>query len=915
MAEVSLLDYARLHGLTRDHTKIDPLVHLELLRIPCCEREHLINTDCSDLRSICTSANKKLFRDLKNEPLRVSDESMQYLQQCTRPAKIDTQQVYRDLLPDRMQPQCKKLSLPWLCNGDPAKDAQKIRKAINLEQAVDDLLADLKEEAKAKRQDKSCISDYAADLSSIIQQHATQTLKQSEVLVRRESLQYLHNTTSVSLSPATRNRLLAAHYPHPEPRQPSSTIDLQIDQFSVDVEVIDNDHSPPIEKIAEKLAAVEDGDLLLSIEPDFLSQIDATIDLQLDTALSNVEETQALIDFECESTLDFSDVGTPSSKPTELTVRSSSAPESDTHYATEVTASDGTVELGESRPASKIDLPQLKELTFELPPVNLDEHEKLLQTLIASCKRSPDRVAVEDLPFGILLIHNLLQQTQCVNEAHLDSFHLKSRPLATSESFLWKEPGLRILESVDDDDTYLDIEDFCIERDELENSYVNEQNVLGTTTLTRDSNSSDSAVEHLTSDTSETNAELLHRATSIPPSVTAVEQPDYTINTEDLSTTNHSSSDAILIACKKPQKRSTRRINSQKSLISISTFLQKKASSSVLQGSGICNAIPTRSSMARYLCLKAKAARNPLSSLGKAEELLEDPIESTQARLPPSEHGVRDRTLSPMPSGMNSDFEIENMHAVQDLPGPRSIIVNETLLHSKPLLIRFLEQQGGDKLGLLYRTLDKPRASGPDLVLDARTCLCITSQQALRQRPLPGQKSTTNMSAVHDHIAQLSEQFAHVLVLVHFPMTGGHAQAARNSGELVEFEQFCESLRLPHQEVSAKLIRVPISKQALTANVINAEVWRQIVASGYCPSQAMQDFPIIQDEEENEKLLVEAGLNPLAAQVVSGAAHCTPGSLQNLLVMPSRQRYDLLVHIIGDRAVHRLNTHLSRLGG
>lgn len=311
--------------------------------------------------------------------------------------------------------------------------------------------------------------------------------------------------------------------------------------------------------------------------------------------------------------------------------------------------------------------------------------------------------------------------------------------------------------------------------------------------------------------------------------------------------------------------------------------------------------------------------------------MTDDPILSTQDSLV-EEWFSDEHTLALSPIQPTQSVQEEKIPSITLLEEPRTIIVNSTLLQTKPLLIQFLESTDATNLTLIYRDIDMKQLHGPDLILKATTCLFITNLQSLNQRPLPGQNSVTGLSSAHDRVANLARSYSQVVVLVHHLASTDSATESKTVSTQASFAAFCQRLAT-RSHLSDRKVQpywLPCVNPASTSNVVNAWVWQIINRCAYRNGSPKSSRPdclthptLIQEETLWELFLCKAGLNPLAAQIVIsslkrssvqnrvGAGLEVIWGLRKLVAMSSQERTKLFGDMIGPDVVERLNATLS----
>jgi hypothetical protein len=317
-----------------------------------------------------------------------------------------------------------------------------------------------------------------------------------------------------------------------------------------------------------------------------------------------------------------------------------------------------------------------------------------------------------------------------------------------------------------------------------------------------------------------------------------------------------------------------------------------------------------------------------------------DPIFTSQAILdaPPRERDTLKRAGSfrhpeasiEVPSTPGADCAVQAKMvapAIDPLPGPRTIMIDSTLVNDRGL-IEFLERHGGADLTVMYRDFH----GCPDMILEPKTCLTYTNLQALSQKNLPGQSAKPN--ALQSRLRALSQTYDTVFVLISMP-TSCRSSALTQLSMMGDFAALCGSF------VSGSTGRiVPIwvpsdggGGVSRSDTSLFAWTWSLICLNAFDGKVKGGDYtesgltvPVIQEETLWELFLRKAGLNAMASQVVLGMLRKPDNALERLdrnlsnsddserswglgkfVSMKGEQRMKMFGPVVGEKNVERLN--------
>lgn len=309
----------------------------------------------------------------------------------------------------------------------------------------------------------------------------------------------------------------------------------------------------------------------------------------------------------------------------------------------------------------------------------------------------------------------------------------------------------------------------------------------------------------------------------------------------------------------------------------------------------------TSSSLSNFLDLRGNQFR-ARAHLEK-HEVVNNPVESTQQSL-----HEKDRTAQRGATiGTRAHTKPVYTPSITPLQDRRVILINNSLLQNKPLLIQFLDHQGGSDLTMIYRDFDQSQTHHADILLEPNKCIIFSHTQALEQRPLPGQKSLSGLSPAHDRIMRLCSSFKTIFVLVYFVLECSSTQTQR------QFTRFCQHLaRYHHREMVP--IWVPCSKVSDVPDNINAWTWK-VINQNACKQSARSAAGLIQDETQWELFLRKAGINAFAAQVVlsslksvnipNGSQKSTGSGLRRLLQLTEADLVKVFGRITDGDTLHK----------
>ena len=944
MAEPSVIVYARHFGLSQNYLEHDPEKHLDLVQSETLQSPSFPDKDYQELAAGFEQAAKE-YRSLKNDgPLDVAKNVADYLRRCTQPEKPDMAGVYRALLPDPHRIKKHKLQMPLLLigGGDVEKDVRRVRKGVDITRMIDEVLEDYEELDKQKDTLKSAKEEVAKEEAlKAVRRQLEHGLKNEVLEVSKETLSYLHKTLVPSMPASERQELLEQHMPQRQRLPVPTAISIAEEDFDIESDSEDSQKDeakepPSSDALGYNSSRIKEE--LGTSAQDVLSRGEAAIDEQADEQVYEWavptqldEEAEDLFNQFTNDDLadDLQQIDVfPPRKRQKLTQESLDLNEVDSTVKKDSsTFNDYPVFAAGILPKRlKVDVPCMASAGTRSPGLTL---APLMDAVRLEDNYQATRPEQEEpkLPFTAPGLSDVLKVEQVENSTLLEKFLGKPKPIVTSNQLLWKEPGLRLLDRSDTDEENLVIEDFEI-----------------------GSESDSTSTDPQSTEPHEKPVAVIKQEP--PREATAQVKGD---DRQSLGTVPSPKPVKLELASPYAESKAKSRVYQPNPFVSPSRPVPASKPTKVLDTADPEKKLPqltqaplktkvtafdinaakrpeksfASDSLAGFLELKGKQFKLPsVPRLAKIKEIDEDPIQSTQQSVYDEEETYKAKSAGDFEMATEPPIEQEIVPFLTPLYRPAVVIVNNALLQTKPLLIQFLERQNPDKLTLIYRDLDGPAGKGPDVILNPTSCVLITNLQLLNQRPLPGQKSKTGLSSVHDQVAVLAQQYDYVFVLVHHVKPGNQQASQKTIFAQAGFAAFCQGL--PQNTTSGAgsvcPLWLPCIKAASTSELVNAWVWNLIVQHAHQnpASQSGKTLAaLIQDETLWELLLVKAGLNPMAAQVVIGtlkrpgmpggtSAGSDPNwGLRRLVTMKPNERHCIHDKLIGQRAIGRLNKALS----
>ena len=269
---------------------------------------------------------------------------------------------------------------------------------------------------------------------------------------------------------------------------------------------------------------------------------------------------------------------------------------------------------------------------------------------------------------------------------------------------------------------------------------------------------------------------------------------------------------------------------------------------------------------------------------------------------------------------------------IANVDARRTIIADSALVNSRQLLL-FLEEQGNDLLSIIYRDLHKV----PDIILNPRACIIFISIQALTQRSLPGQKSTTYQNTPQETVQCLSLEFDCIYVVISMSARLSRPQLDIQMDVMAKFSSFCGTLASKRVRITPLWAPVDDASVCSSAQKSSLCRWTWSLICQYAfrntvsPSRPVNEggtVVLIQEETLWELFLRKAGLNAMAAQVILGCLKRPVAGMESMdiegMSMPARswglgrfvnmapkERVDMFSDSVGSYAIDRMNDILE----
>ena len=499
------------------------------------------------------------------------------------------------------------------------------------------------------------------------------------------------------------------------------------------------------------------------------------------------------------------------------------------------------------------------------------------------------------LPSGFSSMKTILEE-RIVDTGPAAEYISPPKGITESAQMLWKQPGLRLLDSDEDGDEEMEVDkDLAHALSATPEPQIPEKRFMS------DPAPSNSLVKKVT---------LERRATLTSPAKRPPTPRQHRLSELIASKITVSSPNTSLSA-------TTRRAASSDSPFSASTSLSTFLD---LRGSKF---------------KKVEGLAPPWK-----EEIPDDPIQTTQSehsdciKSEPSKskqghrvEGVRpsDKTVQVPATPPSNTFSLNKtpLQPLEILKGPRSIVIDSEILRKDPSLIAYLETHGGDWLTMIYRDMRAPSLNesslefeSADIILNARAALIFTNLQALNQRSLPGQSGSRGQGLVQSKITKLVKDYDYVSVLVTIPCLGDSPSEATQA-IIAGFAGFCSSSSREGMRVCPVWVS-PSTTLPGGEKEVHRRTWdliRQHAFSTYHEPNP-DSLSLIHEETLWELFLRKAGVNPMAAQVVLGMLkRSEPANMQDeqswglrkLAQLKPEARMDMFGKMLGPKTVEKLN--------
>lgn len=967
MPEPSVLNYARYFGLAQDYTSYDPLAVLDALLLPS-RNSRTLEAPKEGYQSLLKQLDEasREYESLADDgQLQISPEVAHYLKSCTNYAAVNVCRAFQNLLPDPHRLRKLKVDIPMLVagGGNVVNDVRKIKEGIDLNLIITDTLDELDgRNDHVKWYNDLILPKERDDILEWSRNQLEVTVRGEKMEVSERTMKRLRDVLQVSADSTHRFDVIQDLLPKVKRTYEHRFCLMRQEEFGVDEE---DDDLPSISGESMSIYACDDKYSYPS-KPELEPQSGLVAATGTDLASTGTQADEELEGLFRQFTHHPFNAPSPketnkvhgNDKETHYPIKRQKIAHQTSNQLAVVDEADANIAKQKSQPKHfKIDLANAGDHRLftlpELDPKALFGSRETGKGILAETKD------VGEAPFRTPTIHEAFNQSISVDLPLLERFLGKKKSIITSDMLLWKEAGLRVLDKNESDNEGIVMDACAIEGEESEMLELPQPEATRQFTLEdfhdhRDTtempeDSYRRSEEHDLKAHPAVFNPFKHERDVVknecrPPAMDRSESncpmtppnPFVCSKADMLPRYDQASARAASPETHKCSHLASKISDSQESLGSIrehESTLQHEHSplrsllpkSKHIRGRPkpeIEGEIQMTDSLSTFLNLRGKQFKNPhVERISKIVEIDDDPIQSSQVSLAEK---LRNGSQSLIPNSRVDTVPPQQyaMPPVVPLENPRTVVVNNMLLQTRPLLIQFLDKPDDTQLTLIYRDLNSARARGPDLILNASTCLTITNSQSLSQRPLPGQVSSTGMSQAHDQIAALSQACHRVIVLIHYTASADPNAQHKTTLAQVTFAAFCHSLSRPTctQPRIVQPYWFPVHTPASTADTVNAWVW-QVIRTYAQPATS----PMIQDETLWELFLRRTGLNPLAAQLViaslerpgPGAACVGPEpvwGMRKLVAMGSRERVERFADVIGWDVVDRLNIVLTGTG-
>lgn len=285
-----MLAYARYFDLVQEYSHHSILRCLELVHVP--QSEPSIVQTCDEqfagLLDTFASAAKEYISLANDEPFQISQDVAAFLQSSTGHKKPDMTQVYHDLLPDHNRFENLKIHLPLLQigTGDVRKDVRRIKKGVDLDLMLDDILESYEEVGSNSNFNTPQSTVTSTEVMQIVQRHSQRAVRSETLEVTADILKFLKKAIFVNIDAEKRFEIIASTLPKPRPSTP-----INFNIVEDDFDLGDDDDSngsqnvvpgPQLENIATNQIRVKQ-----EADHDLLYNLDAALNQEM-----NIFETE-----------------------------------------------------------------------------------------------------------------------------------------------------------------------------------------------------------------------------------------------------------------------------------------------------------------------------------------------------------------------------------------------------------------------------------------------------------------------------------------------------------------------------------------------------------------------------------------------------------------------------------------------
>ncbi|THX04619.1 hypothetical protein D6D18_03228 [Aureobasidium pullulans] len=239
------------------------------------------------------------------------------------------------------------------------------------------------------------------------------------------------------------------------------------------------------------------------------------------------------------------------------------------------------------------------------------------------------------------------------------------------------------------------------------------------------------------------------------------------------------------------------------------------------------------------------------------------PTSKFTARIRDSESLQNPRSLtSKISPSMQSMMPSIHLPSLPDPVPPRTFVLSSTMFDRRALIkhierlnptAEYIERDFASARSLRGVSSQTSEADEADMILAPGHGILLTTLQKLIQKNLPGQ---VTRNVVRERIVQLARRYERLIVMVHEDRAGSQQRPldSRESGEIVSLVNFCAA-----QSHEIQVMYIPGDEIALA-------IW--IVASMVRFGLNDPEVQLLQDETSWELFLRKAGMDVFAAQVI-----------------------------------------------